>query len=59
MLYKFAVNYVRLKLLEVVLNRFLGSKWMNKKNPKTVYIITSMLEFITSYYLSNQSKVKK
>lgn len=58
MLYRFAVYYFRLKLLEIVANRFLGTKLMNKKNPKTMNILTYALEFLTTYYLSGKRKVK-
>ena len=62
MLYRFAVYYFRLKLLEILLNRFLGSnlgsKWINKKNPKAMNILTYGLEFLTTYYLSGKRKVK-
>lgn len=58
MLYRFAVYYFRLKLLEIFLNRFIGSKSINKKNPKTMNILTYGLEFLTTYHLSNKRKVK-
>ncbi|KTC78776.1 Uncharacterised protein [Legionella cincinnatiensis] len=58
MLYRFFINYFRLKLLRIILNRIRGSKRINTKNLKIINILTYCLEFFTTYYLSGKRKIK-
>ncbi|KTD73410.1 hypothetical protein Ltuc_1257 [Legionella tucsonensis] len=58
MLYRLFINYFRLKLIRIILNRIRGGKRVNTKNLKTINILTYCLEFLTTYYLSSKRKVK-
>lgn len=61
MLYRFLISYARLKLLRIVLNRVLGSKFVKtkgKKSMQTMDLVTYALEFLATYYLSGKRKVK-
>lgn len=61
MMYKLFINYIKLKLLRIILNRIIAGRHTmrkNKKNIKTMDFLTYGLEFFSTYYLSTKRKVK-
>lgn len=58
MLYKLFINYLRLKLLRIILNRVTGKKMGNNKNAKTMGIAPYVVELLATYMLNPRKKPK-
>ena len=58
MLYRLLINYFRLKLLRIIINRIVGSKLVKTKNIKRMSVLTYVLEFLATFYLKGKRIVK-
>ncbi|KTC65593.1 Uncharacterised protein (plasmid) [Legionella adelaidensis] len=59
MLYKIIINYIRLKLVGIILRRILESKTRKGRQLKTMPIVPYVLELIATYYLRGGKKSVK
>lgn len=58
MLYKLFINYFRLRLLRIILNRVMGGRLAKTKNVKSLSLLTYGLELLATFYLNGKRKVK-
>lgn len=56
MFYRLFINYLRLKMLRMVINGVTKSKFVKSKNLKTISIMTYGLELLGSYFLRPRKK---
>lgn len=58
MLYKLLINYFRLKLLRVILNRVRGKGLVKTKNSKRRDVLIYGLELLATFYFNGKRKAK-
>lgn len=56
MLYKIIINYIRLKLVSIILRRVLESKTRKGKQLKSMPVLPYVLELLATYYVRGGKK---
>ncbi len=59
MLYKLIFNYVRVKILHMILKQVMGSKFVKSKNMNAMNILSYGLEFLATLYLNGRGRKAK
>lgn len=58
MIYRLLINYFRIKLLNMILSRVMGSKGVKNKKLKTMSLLAYGLELLTVFYANAKRKTK-
>ncbi|MDP1604893.1 MAG: hypothetical protein Q8M03_16705 [Legionella sp.] len=58
MLYRLFINYLRLRLIRLILNRVMGRKVVKGKGMKTMSTSTYLIELLATYFLDFKRKTK-
>jgi hypothetical protein len=59
MFYKLLINYIRLKLFRLILNRLMASKAVRGRNIKSMSLLAYILELGATYLLDSKKKSKR
>jgi hypothetical protein len=59
MLYKLMINYMRLKLIRLIIHRVMAPKTKSGKNLRTISLLTYCAELFATFYFGRKKKIKK
>lgn len=54
--YKLFINYLKVKLFQLLVNRLKGSQFMKSKNMKSMTMLSYGLELLGTYFLNKRKK---